>query len=397
MAKLPSFSKLELADKCQFPWTSGIRHPEFDTKRGLYGKAIHSVAECIGIWGDAPVGDISSKFELDATDKDKLINIYVELCDFLDGEQVSKRFCEFAFGFQMHTGRVRVLSMDFDSPYHKRWRRRSNEIIGIIDLLWTDTDDRLHVRDYKTGRYKMFQPPLEDLQLMGYGLAMSRFMKRDEVEIEFCNLSDGVNLKSATMDSFMLEWAWERMHEIAAKSQDKTNDVPKPGPWCRELFCPIVAKCPATAASIEAIDKSSKVRLPMIAEIESDDHARYLLERMPAVESALERIKDALRKRYTGRALELEDGNVWGQFEETRETIVVNETALGILNKALDGKATHLVESKVSKSAIKATCKDVAPPRGAAALQRRIMDELREEGLINEQTFTKYRKGKVKR
>ncbi len=391
--KLPPFSKLELADICQFPYTSGIRHSKFRvTPAAAFGRAAHSVGECIACWGDAPVGDIVHANELDQSQHEQIISAYVELSDQLNYEAQTDRWrvTEWRFGLQLNSGLVREVDWD-------KHRRRKNEIWGIIDLLREDGDGVLRIRDYKTGFGARWLQPLDTLQLLCYGLAAARFHKRDEVIVELCGVGEELKLESGVMDDFLLDWAWDRLHDIQSKVLASGNNVPRPGPHCRDMFCPIVDQCPATKKSLVAIDAASAIRMPLVAEIESDDHARYILKRLPAMKAALKKVEDAVRDRYTSRSLELEDGCTLAHWEYETEKVVISDDALRILNLHLNDGASNLVESKISRSAIRAMCKDVAPPRGGAALERALWADLKDVGAINTSKHTKFESRKKKK
>lgn len=391
--KLPSFSKLDLAAICQYPWTSGIKSKDTYGKAAAFGKAGHKMAECIAVWGDAPVGDIADEQKLDQETHEQLINAYVELTDRLNYEAQTDRWrtTEWCFGFQLHTGLVREID------FSRRWRRRTNEMVGIIDLLREDEEGVVRVRDYKTGFNARFMLPMDVLQLLCYGLAAARFHKRDRVIVELCALGAELNLETQEMDEFMFDWAWEEMHRIQGLVLDhKTNNVPRPGPHCREEFCPIVDKCPATKAAMEAIDKASAIEMPMTVDIVSDEHALYIYERLPALKAALKKVEDAIRERYKTGELSLSNGKTLKHWESSKETMVVNDSSIQILDKHLKGQGSDLVERKVSKSALTSLCKDVAPTRGGSALFRTVWADLERAGLVNTSTYSKFEARKPK-
>jgi len=392
--KPPSFSKLKLADLCQFPWTSGLRGRFITSPAAAFGKAAHSMAECIAVFGDAPVGDISKLNGLDQAQNEKLINAYVELDDRLNYEAETDKWreTELCFGMQLHTGQMRRLEFGGN----KRWRRRKDEVVGIIDLVREDGDGKLRIRDYKTGFGARWETPLESLQLMCYGLAATRLFGREEVTVELCSVGDELWVEPGEMDEFLLDWAWDELHRIQAKVLDRANNVPKPGAHCSELFCDVADQCPATKAAMIAIDAASEIKMPLTVKIESDDHARYILQRLPAMKRALKAVEDAIKERYTSTSLELADGKLLTHWEENRSKVSINDTSMQILNKHLDGGADNIVEKKISKTALKSTCKDVAPPRGGSALYRAIWSELEEAGVVTETTHLKFEARKRK-
>jgi hypothetical protein len=391
--KLPSFSKLELASLCQYPWTSGIRYKETYGKAAAFGKAAHKMAECIAVWGDAPVGDIADEQQLDQEHHEQLINAYVELTDRLtyEAQHDHWRITEWCFGLQLHTGLVRPID------FNRRWRRRNNEVVGVIDLLREDEEHRLRVRDYKSGYGARYLTPMDSLQLLCYGLAAARYFKRETVIVELCAIGTELWIESQEQDEFLLDWAWEELHRVQALAQDHANNIPKPGAHCRELFCPIVDKCPATQKSLAAIDAATEIKMPLVCEIESDEHALYIYERLPAIKAALKKVESALRERFRDSELTLSNGKKLTHWDVTRERVAVTDATIGILDKHLNGQGGDLVEQKISNTAIRALCKDVAPDRGASALYRTVWADLERAGLVNTSTHQKFEARKVKK
>jgi hypothetical protein len=384
--KLPSFSKLELAALCQYPWTSGKPHNETTSEAAALGKAVHSMAQCLAIWGDAPVGDIADANGLDQDNHEQLINAYVELLDQLGHEQLTDRWraAEVCFGLQLDTGLVRHI--DFE----RRWRRRHNEVVGVIDLVREDEDGRLRVRDYKTGRGALYMKPSDSLQMLCYGLAATRLYRRDRVIVELCQVGSELWLEVDEMDDLLLDWTWERLHEVERLVLDQGNNVPRPGPHCRELYCPIVDRCEATQASLVAIDAAADLSMPLTVSIESDEHARYIYGRLSGVKAALKAVEDALHERHQLWPLDLGDGRVLANWETERESVIVNKASLTVLNAHLENRALDIVEQKVTKTAIKELCKEVGPPRGGPRLFNELWDRLRAAGAVNTSKYTRF-------
>ena len=387
----PSFSQLDLADHCQFPQLSNLRPSKGGSREATFGTCVHEAAQCLAVWGDAPIDAIGDELG-DERDVDKLTAAYLAIGEHLIESDDKWRMTEVPVAIDLKTGGARALSI----AGKRRYRVTPDERPGTIDLV-RQCGDKLIVTDYKTGWYRRFTAPMDDLQLLAGGICAARIWKADSVTIEFWHVDDEVHVVQAELDAMMLDWAWERLTKVYAKFDEWQNAVPKPGVWCKDGFCKVVGNCPATTSAINATLQVARTKYPMVPEIKDDDHARFILERLPAVKKAAKLLEDALKERYDLQPLDLLDGRRWGKVESVREKILVNDQSEAVLRQALGGSfIDKVVTKRITKAAVASAVKEVAPKGGATALNKSIMEQLEAVSAIQVTPYSQFKTVKVK-
>jgi hypothetical protein len=147
------------------------------------------------------------------------------------------------------------------------------------------------------------------------------------------------------LDAFALDLEADTLRD--ALNQLNLDPQPRPGPWCRERYCPARSGCPATVEALaQTMPTELLTRFKLSAQIESEQHAAWSLTAVDLVEEACRVIKSKLRDfADTHGGILLEDGSTWAGQEVTTEKPTLDVPgALDVLERAGGGEAvTHTV------------------------------------------------------
>lgn len=385
--KLPSPSKLDLAELCGFPWTAGIRWPQLPSRpEAAHGFAVHEAADCHVKGLPVDVEALAAKHGI-RTDSDRktlqLVVGHVLRCIDADSHEV--RLSELRIAYNPTTGKARLI---------ERWEEKQpGEQAGEIDYLAGIKPGHVLVRDWKTGRRKLLSTVREARQAQWYALAVAALLGADEVTVQLAWCSeDGVWLgDQARFDAWKLLELREQHAELVARLQRPHK--PRFGLHCHELHCPIVSECPATQKALAVIDEAAAPQWPISAHIQSPEHALELLGRVRAMRAALDNLKAALEVyASTKGAIPLGDGRWWGLQEQPgRDKITVTAEALEVIRGHLGEHADKALSYATSKTALKDAVRTLVAADGETgtrgALKRRIgplHDELRAIGALKQ-------------
>lgn len=273
-------------------------------------------------------------------------------------------------------------------------------VFGTLDCEWTEVDHDTHamtlvVRDWKTGRQQNTGAAKDNQQLrfLAYCALMAQPQAAiDEVRVELAYISeDGeLSIDSHTYLAVELEDYPSELMAMLNASQE-----PRPQNHCRNQYCPAIAYCKATTEAEEEIapveapltvgGKPYPLRVTQASEIQSIDHASWLLHRVRAVEAACEMMRSALREYSKVTPIPTTEGKVWGPTLASTESIVAPATkdlsqCVGDLLPA--EKVLELAETRIGKGELEKLCKDTAPPRQGAKLMREVMAALKSHGVV---------------
>ncbi len=383
---LPTVSKLGLAQRCAYPWTSGLAWPELPASpAAAYGSAVHLVAEAIGQRLEgldlaALVDRTATELALGEADRVRLRAdaeaVRAQLVADRERWPGARWWAEVPVAYCARTDTARRLPSDGRRDYSDA---TDTEVCGTIDLMIAD-GDTLAIRDWKTGRYRLGHDPARDPQLRAYALAAARLHRRDRVAIEYGLVLDGeVRLARAELDSLELASVALELVDVVLRSTAAGMPQPVPGAWCAGEWCPIVADCPRTQAALV------EVVAPLTA-IVDDAHASSLLDRVEACEAALEQVRAALRAWAAARPISRPDGRRYGAVEKSRRAIDVTPSALAILEAA---GAAGAIEHSVTMAAIRRALKSTHDGT-ASRVEREVMAALEAAGAVRESRFTTY-------
>ncbi len=148
---------------------------------------------------------------------------------------------------------------------------------------------------------------------------------------------------------------------------------PIPGPHCRDLFCPLLGLCPATAPALVAAGVP-----PVSLSPETPEEARALFLAREVARGWYTRADDALRQYVDQRGeVPLGDGRAYGVNTSTRETITLTPEAIAAVDIPADA-----LRVSTSKSAINAA---LGAKRG-----RELLAQLGELGCLTVTTTRRY-------
>lgn len=222
-----SASKLRLARKCVYPWTSGLEWDDKPLWSARIGTAVHYIAET----GNKPAdwGDLTDRQREIATGMAKQYTEwaaanYAELED-------SRR--EVAYFYDPATGEVGELPKSTHRDYSKA---PPGAFTATLDIVCPGS--RFDYVDIKTGWAP--QAPAESDQMRFQGFIISRLHKLETVNAGVLALREKSHFfmpapfSGLTLD--IVESELQRVH-LAIKN----NEGPRPGDWCKT--CPVKQSC----------------------------------------------------------------------------------------------------------------------------------------------------------
>lgn len=380
----PTFSRLDVASRCVFPWTGRLQWPKRPEKmEATLGTALHRAAECLAIFGVAPVGELAA--QLSDADGRTLRAMVGHVAELLEDEQGDRwRRAEVALAYDCASGRARELTTEQARDYSGRL---PGELSGTPDLVRVRADGLLVVRDWKTGRYKWGVRAGEQPQLRALGLAAASAYGADEVLVEIAQVDeDGVRRSDDLLDPFELDVISDELRELLARI-GAAQEPPRPGYWCAGAYCPVVATCPATLRLMQAIAGASELRHPITTKFTSPEHAAYVLERLAAAEAAIEVYRHAAQEYARERGpIPMANGKLWGPMMfDGRESIDLSAPgAVAAIERHLGAFGTETaIERRTSKLALEAAARSEQTKRGESVKKvRALLEELRKLGAI---------------
>ena len=354
-----SGSRLPLLARCAYTMRPDVHLPESpDSEASIRGKARHRDFEAwvnrsvevdpLSAWPDAEAVrlrfllELSQRFERGADISREIVLVY----DVLSGTTRESRH-----------------KRTHDDPDAK-----PSEIRLIADIAQGDL-----VADYKTGR------PIEGAseQTRALALAWARLHGLETVRAALAYVDDDGRIwrwDEQTLDEFDLLAIRDDLRELY---EHEAEHQPRPGPWCRELYCPVAGACPATApALVHALGGAAPSLDP-----QTPEEATALWQARNALRRWEMSAHDALR-RYVdaGHTVEIGDGRRWGRVESKgAERVTLTPAGVECLRDALPAA----LEVSTSKTAIERCAVDRAHARAVIA-------ELGKLGCLSSKTTVKY-------
>jgi hypothetical protein len=278
------------------------------------------------------------------------------------------------------------------------WERPSTEVIMVLDVLsgvvreseyrrsHEDPDTRPSeirlvadvasgdlVIDYKTGR------PIEgaSVQTRALALAWARLRGITSVRAALAYIDDAGRwwrYDEESLDAFDLS---EVAEQLRALYEHEASHAPRPGPWCRDLYCPLAGTCPATAPAL--VHAAGGMPVPSLDPQTPEEVTALYLARSAV--RAWERDAFAALQRWadSGRTVQIGNGREWGRVE-SRGAERVTLTAEG--RAYLADTLPDALEVSTTKTAINGCA-----PRAKA---REVLARLGELGCLSSKTSVKY-------
>lgn len=369
----PSASKLSLLDYCAHPFTSGKKWPWYeDSKAAAKGHAVH-FAIAAPRTGEAifPAAlaalterETDACFAMARQAEDLLVE------DAERGRQILGFEIDIRYDVEAGTSR---LALD---PGEKK---RPGEWTAIADLVLRDADGALRVRDWKTGQQKNTEDARENPQIRLLARAAAAHYGARVVVVELAYLEEA--------SSFVDRAAFTRFDLAAIAAEMRARRAiarggptpPVPGAHCTEKFCPLLGVCPATLA---ALASAYPLEQQLTTEIRDADHARFILERLPGAEKALDAISAAVKEYAKTTPIQGADGKVYAWREHSERAVKVEtDEHVEALRAVLGERVAEAVETKrvATIGSIERAARMVLADRGEKRGIGKIVDEAFEE------------------
>lgn len=366
---LPSPSKLELADECLFPFTSGEDWLDIRSDHALFGNAVHEAADRLVTAPDEQpdLDEIAERHKVPEKRREEFEQAVEAVAERLaeEREDMLEARAELYVAYDLEKDKARLV-LDPSEP------KRPGEIRGKIDLLFKHAErGLLVVRDWKTGRRLLRKRPADQYQILFYAVAVSRLFGVDELVVELAFVSrDGVQVIPAYLDAFAIDSAKARLDELAAACERPS--LPVYGAHCKALHCPIAHKCPAVAAAMVELDEASKLRGPLDAEQlkeATDEQVADAWLRLAGIEQRVEQIRAVTEERIRsmGSTIPVHGGMVLGVREHRgNESIKWSDETEKILAERLGSRADEAVTKRTTKKSIERAAKALEESMGNA-------------------------------
>lgn len=347
----PSPSKLDLAAACSYPWSSGLRWPR--SEAGPAAELGTEVHRALRAWVEQRPHDALSP---------EAAPLVATGIAQLEREQPWTH-AELLVGLDpvLWTARVRATRED----------RHPGEAVGELDLVRVEPD-RLTIRDWKTGRRSLGRRVADLRQVRWYALVGAMLWPGRRIRVELATITeDACVIDAHEVDEWDIA-AWEGDLERVYASCDRVS-LPVMGPHCRDLYCPIVATCPAVREHAAAVAEAAQVA-PVVPVVDAAT-ARQAALGLPALEAYLEAVRSTLREHAAREPVDLGDGRELRLVEQPgRRSIVLDDASEAML---IDACGTRdVVERSASfaglRRALGATSKRGELGRRLSAVEQRL-------------------------
>lgn len=357
-------------------------------------------------------GTVAHKFLADALEhgRDLALGMVedVEDIDWLEaidldrlpaGEQTAYH-PEVALAYNPRTRTARAIGKNLTRE-QARAKAEDHELVGIIDVLGQTTDAAV-AHDYKTG-WGYVEPAEVNWQLRTYALFAARWLGKTEAIYSVIRVRDNGSVWSdiAHMDELDLLAHEEALIQLLA-NRELVRTVTAAGQWaalpplvegmhCR--YCPAYSVCPAKVHAIRTLDGNAPLATGPI----TPEEAASAWKKVKMAKKVLERYEAILRDLGRQEPIPLGDGEVLGEKELTRETIlpararVALEGLYGPVGAAVAGAATETKEG-MTKSALKNALKRLVLPtlpkedQKISHLNALVLRTLKEAGAVSATT-----------
>lgn len=388
-ADSPTASRVGLARRCQYPWTSGQRPSRRDVgAEAAVGTVVHRGAEAAIRWEGWEDGaaDLST---LPEDDRETAADLIEVVQGFIADERERPHRvyeAEVPVEIDVATGEGRRLP----SKGHRDYSARSpRALAGTADhVLWPDSSN-LTVRDWKTGQQRGLAHEAARMQVRTLGVAMAAIYDVEEINVEVASISGaGVEIEREQIDGAALEEHLDMLRVLAVKLTGGPSR-PNPGPWCVEMFCPLLGECPASRGALAAVTREAP-----ILTIADDATALRVIEGLPRMRAALDAIDEALDEYIRRSPPRGPDGRRYGfQDHERRDVAVRTPEQRRALTTVLGSFAESAVETKftttiagIERAARKALAA-VGKKRGIGELRDKALEALANAGGVRVNTY----------
>lgn len=175
------------------------------------------------------------------------------------------------------------------------------EVPGTLDVV-ARKGSKHFVIDWKSGQEA--EAPDSNWQMLFGGAAVSRMYDLTEVELVLAYVRpDHVYAVRETVSVLALH-----AFRSALSRALLAKDGPTTGSHCH--YCPAVTACPAQAKAITTLAPGPKWTVEYVSELNDS----MMVEHLPGLKAAIERVEDALKERAkSSGGIMMSDGKVWKQ------------------------------------------------------------------------------------
>jgi len=392
-----SASKIQLARRCAYPfagWTDA-RNRSDEMKYANNGTSVHAQIEHTIRTGDRTPQSDEHRAWLD---------------DWYDCHKDLPWRVETALAIEPVSGRA----MYHDIDGHRDYRLFPIDFVpGQVDC-WAVYDDALgesvlHVIDWKTGFGGHLEAARQSDQLMDNACALAAALPQapTTVIVEYIKIDadrcfpDRAELTFAERLVFL-----DELTDLVGKISNSPE--PRPGPWCKSEFCPLLGRCPATEGALERLNlgldavefEGFRIEIDYQAggRLDDDRFAAWQYVALQAIEKRVQEAWQALKDRADVDPIEMADGKVYRPQTKTREVIDTDNIAtIPALRSVLGDDAYTAVETttvvKITNGAVNSVAAAKAKELGTkvAMMKLDVWDALRKAGVTKMTSWTEYR------
>lgn len=325
-----SASKAGLLSHCSYWARPDV--PHVDVEPGDYardGTALHAL--CDAFVKSVLSEDVQAAILKGAADRDRVLRLWIHARAWLEAHASPWMRTEVPTAWDPErdqgydlTDALKAFGLTGPRPYAnpKAWQRlcahvgmSERSIPGTVDVVDIQ-DGTIVVFDWCTGSTAKRE------QLACNALTLARLHDVDAVRTVTLRLTeDGVSEETVDLDAFDLNTF---AGEMASRIGDIPTSEPQPGSHCASMYCPSYLACPSTQSAIRDIvpverltattpEAERRLAFRMTMDIESTEHAAWLLPRVNLLRDAAESIREALKKWSDEHGdIPTGPGSVWG-------------------------------------------------------------------------------------
>jgi len=262
----------------------------------------------------------------------------------------------------------------------------------------------LHVVDWKSGFGGHLRRARKADQLIHNAAALAGFgIKYDILRVEYAKIAeDGVFRDKADLSRADLLVFLDDLQDL--RQSIENGPEAKPGPWCKELFCPLLGRCPGTAGAITRIDTGltgedyDGLQIVVDAkEFQSETHKRWQILALQAIEARAAEAWAAIKVAADEAPIDMGDErNVYRPRVKSREVLdLENPATMLVLRGMLGERADKCVEvvEKLSNKNLDKAIGEMAKVEGKKIkhVKTAVWEHLREAGVSKLSSWTEYR------
>lgn len=376
--KLPTFSKLWLAEKCQA--SNFLPEVNEDGPKSLSGVDLHAAIQAY-----QESGETEALFVCDMRDATgELTKAFKTIPkDLLDYAEYEKH-CEVRVAVNAYSWRGRLCGGAHKSA------NKEKEFSGIVDMIAV-SGDTARIIDWKTGENKQ-DPPKRNLQVGVVAIAVKTIypnVKKIHADLVYTTLgeTDSEDITEDDIESFKYRLSKIRRFIEDGKTKPIGELSATVGPHCR--WCPSYRHCPYQTSLLRAfLDRGGSSGIP-------NEDIGLCAERILAAETAVSRAKDELDRYVEANGAVTLPGSggdfVYGPSSFSRDELNVSLIADRLGNDFSIDRATVLSyckSPKITKVALRQILVSLSPLKNANERESYIRN-LRGEG-ISKRTYFGY-------